>query len=268
MIVTDQPAYDKIRDWLSSRCGITFPEHKSAVLRQRLARVNQSFSYKDLNDLAHGLLEEQKEDVQLAVMHAASTNHTYFFREPEVLDRFRKIVMPYLQKKREMRIWSAAASSGDEAYTVAVMIAEEFGEEALSRLNILGTDISGPVVEQAEQGVYQLKQLDKTERRLVQKYFTALNPNTFAVKDLLKSCCTFRRMNLKAQPYPFINPFQVVFCRNILYYFDRDDQRSTLEAIYEVTEPGGYLITSVTESIRDLDTRWEPVATGIHRRAE
>ena len=75
-------------------------------------------------------------------------------------------------------------------------------------------------------------------------------------------------MNLKAQPYPFINPVQVVFCRNILYYFDRDDQRSTLEAIYEVTEPGGYLITSVTESIRDLDTRWEPVATGIHRRAE
>jgi chemotaxis protein methyltransferase CheR len=73
-------------------------------------------------------------------------------------------------------------------------------------------------------------------------------------------------MNLKARPYPFIHPFQVVFCRNILYYFDREDQIGTLEAIYDATEPGGWLITSVTESIRDLGSRWEPVCAGIYRR--
>ena len=266
MIVTDQSAYDEISSWLSARCGIVFPEHKAAVLRQRLSRVNQSFAYSDLTELARGLLDEGNEDVQLAVMHAASTNHTYFYREPEVLERFKSIVVPEIQNDRHIRIWSAAASSGEEAYTIAMLMGEECGEDILSKLYILGTDLSGPVIQQAEDGIYNNKQIAGTERLLVSKYFTPLSPDMFLVKDKIKNCCTFRRMNLKAQPYPFVNPFHVVFLRNILYYFDREDQRATLEAVYEVTEPGGWLITSVTESIRDLNTRWETVATGIHRR--
>ena len=78
--------------------------------------------------------------------------------------------------------------------------------------------------------------------------------------------CTFRRLNLKAQPFPFRRPFDIIFCRNVLYYFDREQQRRTLEALYEVTEPGGWLLTSVTESVRDLGTRWCWVGGGIYRK--
>lgn len=262
----DQEGYDLLRDWLSRRCGMSYPEHKSALLRQRLARVTRSFAYPDLNALAHGILVEGKEDVQLAVMHAASTNHTYFFREREVLDRFAGMVLPPLAERDEFRIWSAAASTGDEAYTIAIQVAETLGQAALSRLSILGTDISAPVVERAEAGVFPRRQFAHTEPEIVARYFTPTGIEQYRVNEAIRARCTFRRMNLKATPYPFTRPFQAVFCRNILYYFDKADQVATLEAIYDVTEPGGWLITSVTETIRGLGSRWTPVATGLYRR--
>jgi chemotaxis protein methyltransferase CheR len=264
----DAAGYEQIRAWLSSRCGIFYPEHKSPVLRQRLVRVTRGFGYTDLNDLARGVVAEQLEEVQLAVMHAASTNHTYFFREPEVLRKFTDQILPQYRNKGDLRIWSAASSTGDEAYSIAILYAELFGVEALSKLHILGTDISGPVVERAEMGVYPNRQFVQTDPVLLRKYFTPTGIEQYQVRDDIRKTCTFRRMNLMAQPYPFTRPFQVVFCRNILYYFEKADQAKTLEAIYDVTEPGGWLVTSVTEAIRDLGSRWEPVSTGIYRRGK
>ncbi|MEY8881693.1 protein-glutamate O-methyltransferase CheR [Donghicola sp. XS_ASV15] len=266
MTALDQTGYEQIRNWLSHRCGINFADNKQDLLRQRLARVTRRFEYNDLNGLARDLLNNPPQDVELAVMHAASTNHTYFFREPEVLDNFREMIIPLLADRTEMRVWSAAASTGDEAYTVAIMIAESLGLNALKRLKILGTDISEPVVQRAEMGVFPQRQFAHTDPMILRRYFEPTGMDQFHVRPELRHCCTFRRMNLKARPYPFIHPFQVVFCRNILYYFDREDQIGTLEAIYDATEPGGWLITSVTESIRDLGSRWEPVCAGIYRR--
>lgn len=266
MIVSDHAGYEVIRSWLSLRCGIHYPEHKRELLRQRLSRLLRHFSYADLNEMARNLEGENARDLQLAVMHAASTNHTYFFREPEVLDHFRDAILTRLVARDEMRIWSAAASTGDEAYTLAIMIAELIGKGALGRVQILGTDISQPVVERAEHAVYGERQLAQVPPACLRRYFTPTGIAQYQVIPELRSVCTFRRMNLKATPYPFRKPFQAVFCRNILYYFERADQAATLEAIYNVTEPGGWLITSVTESIRDLGSRWVPVTSGIYRR--
>ena len=258
----------QIRNWLSARCGISYPEHKDALLQQRLSRVMRSFTLDSLDALARAMFGEARTDVQLAVMHAASTNHTYFFREPEVLKGFSDLVLPEIAQQRPMRIWSAAASTGDEAYTIAILIAEKFGMEALDRVQILGTDISAPVVERAELGVFPARQFVQTAPALLQRYFTPTGIDQYQVRDRIRAACTFRRMNLKAQPYPFTKPFHAVFCRNILYYFERADQLATLEAIHDATEPGGWLITSVTESIRDLGSRWHPVATGIYRKIQ
>lgn len=259
-------ALEEIRGWLSARCGISYPEHKDALLQQRLSRVMRSFALETLDALARAMFGEARTDVQLAVMHAASTNHTYFFREPEVLQGFTDSVLPEIAHHRPMRIWSAAASTGDEAYTIAILIAEKLGMDALDRVQILGTDISAPVVERAELGVFPARQFTHTSAALLQRYFTPTGIDQYQVRDRIRTACTFRRMNLKAQPYPFTKPFHAVFCRNILYYFERADQLATLEAIHDATEPGGWLITSVTESIRDLGSRWQPVSTGIYRK--
>lgn len=268
MITVDQAGFEQVRAWLSQRCGFNFPPHKSDLLRQRMNRVLCRFEMTDLNQLARELTIVGSRDVQLAVMHAASINHTYFFREPEVLDRFMSVALPCFQDRSEFRIWSAACSTGEEAYTIAILLAERLSPQILKRVSILGSDISAPVVERAELGVFPSRQFAQTDPNLVQRWFKPTGINQYRVNPEIRAACTFRRMNLKATPYPFSKPFQAVFCRNILYYFDRSDQAATVRALYDVVEPGGWLVTSVTESIRHLGSMWEPVATGLYRRAQ
>lgn len=263
----DCAGYERIRSWLGDRCGISYPDHKADLLRQRLSRVTHKFDLGNLNDLACTITQGERHDVELAVMHAASTNHTFFFREPEVLDEFAKTILPTLANRDQIRIWSAAASTGDEAYTIAIMVAEHLGSEAVRRLAILGTDISAPVVKQAELGIYSGRQIAQVSPCIRSKYMKPSGSEHFQVVEDLRKSCTFRRLNLKATPYPFSRQFQVVFCRNVLYYFEPEDQAATLQALHDATEPGGYLITSVTEAVRDLCPDWKPVTTGIYQRS-
>jgi chemotaxis protein methyltransferase CheR len=262
----DSVGYESIRAWLGDRCGISYPDHKANLLRQRLARVTHTYALRDLNELAGAITKGDRQDVELAVMHAASTNHTFFFREPEVLDVFAENILPQLAGRDEIRIWSAAASTGDEAYTIAMLVAEKLGPAALRKLSILGTDISAPVVESAEKAVFSDRALSQMDVAMRSRYMPPAGEGMFQVNEPLRKTCTFRRLNLKATPYPFAKQFQVVFCRNILYYFEPEDQAATLRAIYDATEPGGFLVTSVTEAVRDLCDAWIPVTTGIYRR--
>ena len=265
-IHADQAGFEQLRDWLSRRCGMTFGPSKANLLRQRMDRVLRRFDLPDLNYLARELNRDGAQDLQLAVMHAASINHTYFFREIEVLEDFFDLALPALQERDEFRFWSAACSSGEEAYTLGMMLAGRLGASVLSRTHILGTDISAPVIERAELGVYSKRQFSQTDPAMLERWFVPAGLDQYRVAPELRQACTFRRMNLKATPYPFHRPFQAVFCRNVLYYFDRADQVGTANALYDAVEPGGWLITSVTESVRQLDTLWEPVATGLYRR--
>jgi chemotaxis protein methyltransferase CheR len=261
------PGYAIIRSWLSQRCGICYPEQKLELLIHRLSRVVERFELSGVNELADHVTRGDRHDIQLAVMHAASTNHTFFFREPQVLDFFRDTILPGLSQRNEANIWSAAASTGDEAYTLAMIAAEAWGAGlAAARLSILGTDISEPVVAQAESGVYAANHVEQMPDDLRDKYMHLHGIDQYRVNPAIRSMCTFRRLNLKSQPYPFSKSFAVVFCRNVLYYFDKDDQVRVLEALYDVTEPGGWLLTSVTESVRGRGTRWTPVDIGICRR--
>lgn len=266
MTRADRAGCDVIRDWLVDRCGIHYPAHKTDQLRQRLVKVQRDFALRDLSEMAGRLNSAAALDLQLAVMHAASTNHTYFWREEDVLEIFRTRILPTLANRDEIRIWSAACAGGDEAYTIAIMIAETLGAATLRRSAILGTDISAPVIAEAEAGLYTPHRMEHVPVDVFDRWFQPEEPGRFAVRRELREACTFRQMNLKSRPYPFRKSFQVVFCRNVLYYFERHDQQDTLQALYDVTEPGGWLFTSVTENVRDLAHPWQPVANGVFRK--
>lgn len=266
MTLADRQGCEAIRGWLSQRCGIHFPEHKTEQLRQRLARVQRDFAMRDLSDMAGRLNAGSSLELQLAVMHAASTNHTYFFREPEVLSAFRDQILPLLAQRDEIRIWSAACAAGDEAYTLAILIAETLGSAALRRTAILGTDISAPVIAEAEAAIYPPHRLERVPVESRARWFEPADGGRLRVRRELRDVCTFRQMNLKTTPYPFQKRFPVVFCRNVLYYFERDDQIATLRALHDVTESGGWLVTSVTENVRELAHPWVPRANGLFRK--
>lgn len=256
----------RIHRWLNERTGIFFAEHKTALLQDRLQRVCAKLGLADLEALAVRLESGQDADLHIMVLDAVTTNHTYFFREPQILDYFRQQVMPTLPDD-DWRIWSAAASSGDEAYTLGMIVAQSKGRAwARRNLRILGTDVSETALRHAECGIYDAARLEKTSPVYRRHYFESVDERRFRVAEDLRQVCLFRRLNLKAWPYPFQQRFHVVFCRNVLYYFDKPHQREILDNLYQVTEPGGWLLTSVTESLGDLDVPWQRVATGIYRK--
>ena len=263
----ESAALESIRAWLHARAGMTWHDRKREMLVARLSRVCETSGLPSLRALAQELARGVAHDLERAVLAAASTNHSYFFREPDVLEVFRTQVLRTTSAPR-IRVWSAAASTGDEAYTLAIMAAEALGrDEATRRLAILGTDLSDAVVARAETAIFSENHLTHTPAAIRTRYFDAAGIGQYRVARDLRGTCTFRRLNLQDTPYPFKNPFHAIFCRNVFYYWDRANQRLVLDALYASAEPGAFLFTSVTEPVRDLGSAWQCLAAGVYRRA-
>jgi chemotaxis protein methyltransferase CheR len=263
----DQPHLESIRQWIYTHTGLHFRENKQSVLYRRLLTLCWRLGLPNLGELDLQLSAGNSAQLAIEVACIVSTNHTFFFREPEVLRVFQQTILPELPADEVWRIWSAAAASGEEAYTVAMLMAETLGlEQAQQRAVILGTDISHPVIEQAEHGVYVDNRLEQVPDGLLKHYFQPAGLRQWRVRPELKQMCTFRHMNLQSAPWPFKQAFHVVLCRNILYYFDLQHQAQLVERIYDVTAPGGWLITSVTETLHGLHTRWQKTDAGIFRK--
>ena len=264
-------SFNRIRIWLNDQCGMHYPESKQELLLQRLKRVCETCHFKNLTELADCLDKNYLHndlDIRSIVITAASINHTYFYREPQVLDYFQTTILPTLNAN-SVRIWSAAASTGDEAYTIAMIIAEAKGIAwAKQNLAILGTDIDRKAIASAEIGVYSKSALEHTNSEIIKRYFELVDePNQlYRINKNIHDLCIFRYLNLKTKPYPFTQLFDVVFCRNVLYYFDNVHQERVIESIYDVTKVGGWMITSVTVSLRHLNTRWVNVMSGVYRK--
>lgn len=263
------PYFESIRQWIYIRTGLHFPERKHLLLYPRLKKLCWQLGIADLKELDEHLHLKDRPGLVIEVVHAVSTNHTYFLREAEVLQFLQEQITPTLPPTEKWRIWSAAAASGEEAYSVAMLLAERYGLDHLTeRVALLGTDISQPMIERAENALYDERRLDLVPLFLKQRYFKPVGPGHWGINPQLKQSCTFRRLNLMSAPWPFKASFHVILCRNVLYYFDRDHQRTLLERLYEVTQPGGWLLTSVTESLWGLNTPWRPVISGVYRKAE
>ncbi|MCL4294752.1 MAG: protein-glutamate O-methyltransferase CheR [Anaerolineae bacterium] len=259
--------FESIRQWIYTHTGLHFPERKHQLLYPRLKKLCWHLGIADLKDLDHHLQLRDRPGLAVEVARAVTTNHTYFLREPEVLQVLQEQITPTLPATEKWRIWSAAAASGEEAYSVAMLFAEKFGLDGLTeKVALLGTDISQPMIEGAECGIYDERRLDLVPGYLKQRYFQPMGLAQWRISPQLKKACIFRRLNLMSSPWPFKDSFHVVLCRNVLYYFDRDHQRTLLERIYEVTTPGGWLLTSVTESLWGLNTRWRAVMSGVYRK--
>lgn len=264
----DEFALEQIRQWIYDTSGMHYPEKKYEMLAQRLINVANKFSFTCLAELNNALHGAAGHELRLAVLHSASTNHTYFYREEGVLLYFRDKVLPTLSQQGKLRIWSAAASTGEEAYTLAILLTELFGLEAADRVSFLGTDISQSVISHAEQGIYDISRLQHLPKYLLPRYFQYAGLSQFKVHERIQKMVIFRRLNLMSAPYPFRSQFHAVFCRNVLYYFEKEDQLRVVESLYDVTVPGGWLFTSVTESLRDMPTRWVLIEPGVYQKVE
>jgi len=233
---------------------------KRTLVSSRLAKRLRQLQLSGYHEYCELLRSPAGEEELRFLIDRISTNHTYFFREMKHFDFLREKVLPQWQarsqvKKEMFRVWSAACSSGEEPYSLAIHLAEHLAPAGPNTWRIEASDISTRVLEIAERGVYDGEKLEGISQELLRRHFQKGVREWlghYRIKDELRQRVGFHQLNLLEANYPFGRPFDVIFCRNVMIYFDRPTQESLIEYLAERLVPGGYLMVGHSESLSGI----------------
>lgn len=247
---------------LKQRSGLVLTRDKAYLLESRLMPVARKWNLKGLDELAAALRAKRDETVLRDVTEAMTTNESSFFRDQKPFDQFKQVVLPKLMEaratKRHLRIWSAASSSGQEAYSLAMILAEMSAKIAGWKIDIVGTDLSSEMVERSRSGLYTQFEVQRgLPITLLVKYF-AQNGERWQINQQLRDMVQFKEMNLLGEFGP-IGTFDIVFCRNVLIYFDPPTKTKVLDAISRVMQPDAVLYLGGAETVLGITDRFKPM---------
>lgn len=254
------PDFEFIRALVRRHSAIVLEPSKDYLIEARLGPVARQEGLASIGALATRLRAEVDGPLQRKVVDAMTTNETLFFRDQRPFEVLRQQLLPELLAKRSsrraLRIWSAACSTGQEPYTLAMLLREGFPQLATWTVEIVATDLSPSVLEKARRGAYGKIEVNRgLPASLLAKYFSETGSD-YALRDDIRSMVSFREMNL-ATPWPALGTFDVVFLRNVLIYFDVDTKKSILSRVLGVLEPDGYLFLGAAETTLNLEARFE-----------
>ena len=248
-----------IRDFISDTCGLYFDDNMQYKLEDRLNRRLKIHHMNDFREYYRFLRYSEKRNDELReIMDILTVNETYFFREQEQLAAFSKKILPELKErnkdKKKINIWSAGCSTGEEPYTIAMLIIEDGGFNGWE-INILGTDISERVLKAAREGVYKKNSFRTTNLYFINTYFQKQLNEDQKISDKVKRLVTFSRLNLfDILKIKLIGEIDVIFCRNVLIYFNRDAKKNVIQNLHETLVEGGYLLLGHAESLINIST--------------
>lgn len=255
--------YVLFRDFLEQQCGIVLGENKQYLVKSRLGPLMQRFSVASLSELVSKTLSPFERQLRSAVIDAMTTNETLWFRDTYPYELLKKQILPELEKTcRTVKIWSAASSSGQEPYSIA-MTAMEYqqtrpGAFSLG-VNILGTDISNTMLDHCQRGEYDGLALSRglsPERR--SKFFEDSGKGMMRVKDPVRKNVSFRHLNL-LDSYTLLGKFDIIFCRNVLIYFSADVKAKIIRQFAQSLNPKGYLFLGASESLSSVNSDFEMI---------
>lgn len=191
-------------------------------------------------------------------------------RESTHFHYFKDVVLPYLEKtvtNRDLRIWCAACSSGEEAYTLAMIIDEYFGFNKLGwDTKILATDISNGILSIAQNGIYSKDKTKNLPEHWIKKYFKEYDSQHYIISEKIRNEVIFRNINLVDTDYPFKKKMHVIFCRNVMIYFENETRDRLAEHFYDITEPGGFLFIGHSEVLNRKKMRYKYVMPAVYRK--
>lgn len=249
-----------IRDILYDAAGVYYDENSKYVIESRLQNTLQKRQFNSFQDYYHFLKYDREKIKELEHLIDLMTVHeTYFFREERQLRAFSDEILPALYDQRRqskspgMKIWSAGCSTGEEAYTLSILILEKkiFDDW---KVEILASDISHPVLQSARAGYYKGASFRSIDPYFLIKYFQR-EGDGYRIMDRAKAPITFMAMNLaRPETWKFMNGIDVIFCRNVIIYFSKDVKRKTIGGFHRSLSDGGYLILGHSESLIDLST--------------
>jgi chemotaxis protein methyltransferase CheR len=246
--------FEYLRKMLKDRSGLVLSAEKNYLVESRLLPLARKNGLQSLSAVVMKL-REGTEAFAAEVTEAMMTNESFFFRDKVPFEHFRTFVMPTLlaarARQKRIRIWCAAASSGQEPYSLAMMLSEMAKETAGYRIEILATDISRDVLEKARRGIYSQFEIQRgLPIQLLLKYFTQVG-ETWQIAPALRAMVQFRSLNLLGD-FARLGSFDVVFCRNVLIYFDQPTKIDVLNRLARATERDGYLVLGAAETVVGL----------------
>jgi chemotaxis protein methyltransferase CheR len=265
-------SFKRLAELIHSYSGIKMPSNKRTMLEGRLRRRMRATGHRTLEDYCHFLFEEDGlEGEMVQLMDAVTTNKTEFFREPAHFDFMRDVGLAKVaaDHRRTIKLWSAACSTGAEPYTLA-MVLQEFRRQTRSPdYSILCTDLCTEVLEQAVAGVFSEAMIQPVDMELRRRYLMRSRESRrdeVRIVPELRAKLSFARLNLMDEAYPVDRDMDMIFCRNILIYFDKPTQAKVLTRLCSHLRPGGYLFLGHSESIVGIDLPIDQVANTIFRR--
>lgn len=253
--------FDFVAKMLKDRSGLIITRDKAYLLESRLTPVARKRGLKGLDELMSGL-RTAGEDVLRDVTEAMTTNESFFFRDIKPFDQFKAVVLPAMLNcratKKTVRIWSAACSSGQEAYSLAMILKEEAARLPGWKFEIVGTDISTEMLEKAKAGVYSQFEVQRgLPIQLLVKYFKK-NAELWQIDPAIRGMVQYREYNLLHDLKP-LGQFDVVFCRNVLIYFDQPTKTRVLDNIARVMPDDGFLYLGGAETVLGISDKFKPV---------
>ena len=247
-----------IRDLIYSHCGLFFDSDSKYLLDKRLVHRLTHHSLSGFREYYQFLKYDRRKDEEISdIMDILTTNETYFFREAFQLRAFTDEILPELklakQRDRTLRIWSAGCSTGEEPYTIAMLMLEMDCFHGW-RIEIVGSDISQRVVQHARKGVYGKSSFRSTDERYQKRFFTETEGG-YRICDEVRELVTISQMNLfDANRLALLGRMDLIFCRNVIIYFDQASKKRVIESFYNMLRGGGYLLLGHSESLMNIST--------------
>lgn len=260
--------FKKLKNMIYEMSGIFFGDQKKYLLETRLSKRLSVLDLSNFEDYYNYLKYSPLKNAEIKeLLNSVTTNETSFFRDIPQLEVFVDILKQSLQSSdnnayKKIRIWSAACSTGEEPYTAAILIKENFPASA-AKFEIVGTDISENVLNSAKKGLYRTYTLRNASPAVISKYFDKTDDDGYRIKDEIRNMTVFGNVNLiDGKEVKKFGHFDVVLCRNVIIYFDGESKKKTIENIYESLKSGGYLFLGHSESLHSISSLFKLVGLG------
>ena len=259
--------FNDIRDYIKKNFGINLGPDKKSLIYSRLRSTLMEKGFTNFSQYYEYLLGDNDNAAMTNFINRITTNHTFFMREPTHFQYLKEVALPEIEQlfghEKDLRLWCAGCSSGEEAYTLK-MIAEEHFKGRGWNTEILATDISSDMLRRAVAGRYSADVMDTMPREWLGAYFSRQG-NEYVAKDSIKNGITYRYLNLM-NDFKFRKKFQIIFCRNVMIYFDIDTRLGLVDRFYEASEEGAYLFIGHSESLNNTKTKYKYIIPAVYRK--
>ena len=263
--------FHRFQELVYQQAGIALSDNKKSLIVSRLSKRLRELELPTFQSYYEYVVQSQDEEELTQLLDLISTNKTDFFREPTHFEFLKNQVIPTLVHTKHIRIWSAASSTGEEPYTIAMTVYDAVENPEQWNIKILASDISTRVLAAAAKGIYEEERIKDLPKALISRHFLRgkeQQEGYVKVKPHLSKMVVYRRINLMEDRYPIRSSLDVIFCRNVMIYFDQQTQAALMAKFNRYLKPGGYLFIGHSESLQWVDHPFEYVGPTIYQKPE